>query len=267
VSKTIAICGDSWFSADPAMPGKSFGEVMCDRNSWQLWSLARAGCSNFAIGLQVDKAIELGVDAVVIGATTPDRCEFPIINDQNISIWDRLKSSFNWLDWFSLQPAAYVKKRGISNILHTRSLSATYPWISNPTIISESLNNLMFSADSTDPDYYGKMNSDQLDALRSYMLNLYDHGIKRQTDCWAISDACRRLDAAGIPYLIFIEILYQGNFKKDINWVPEKNLVNPKEFSVWNGLPKSSTTEFHYDTQEGSMMFADYVESRIKDLV
>jgi hypothetical protein len=142
MSKTVAICGGSWFAAAPELPGQSFGEIMCVRNNWRLYSLARGGCSNFAISLQVDKAIEIGVDAVVVGATTPDRGEFPIINDRNISIWDRLKKSFNCLDWFSLQPDVYVKKRGISNILHTNSLSSEYPWIKNPTIISESLGDL-----------------------------------------------------------------------------------------------------------------------------
>ena len=260
MSKTVAICGDSWFTADPDLPGQSFGEIMCARNNWRLYSLARGGCSNFAISLQVDKAIELGVDTVIVGATTPDRCEFPIINDRNISIWNRLKKSFNWLDWFSLQSGVYVKKRGISNILHTNSLSSEYPWIKNPTIISESLNNLMFNPDVTDS---AKLTAEQLDALRSYMLNLYDHGVKRQTDCWIISDACRRLESAGIPYLIFPEILYQNYFEKDISWISKKNVVN--DFSVWE-LPQGPTL-FHYDTKGTNTMFADYVESRIKDLV
>jgi hypothetical protein len=258
MTKTIAICGDSWFSADTAFPGKSFSEVMCANNQWKLLSLARAGCSNFAIGLQVDKAIELGTDFVVVGTTTPDRGEFPIINNENSSIWAKLKNSFNWDGWFNAQPDVYVKVRGISNILHTNSISGTYPWIKDPTIISESLNNLMFWGNN-------KLTSEQLDALRSYMLNLYDSGIKRQTDSWIISDACRRLEQANIPYLLFIESLYQWDFSKDIEWVPEKNVVRPRDFSVY-GLPKGSE-QFHYDAEKGSPLFANYVESRIKENV
>lgn len=259
MNKVVAICGDSWFSADTNLPDKSFGEVMCAKNNWKLLSLARGGCSNFAIGLQVDKSIELNVDFVIIGTTTPDRSEFPIINNQNSSVWDKLKNSFNWRDWFTTQPEMYVKSKGISNILHTRSLSSTYPWIKNPTIISESLNNLMFFDDN-------KLTTEQLDALRSYMLNLYDSGIKRQTDSWIISDACRRLEQAKIPYLLFIESLYQWDFSKDIEWVSEKNVVRPRDFSVLNDVPKGSTP-FHYDTENGSPIFANYVESRIKDLL
>ena len=261
MSKTVAICGGSWFSADLDLPGQSFGEIMCAKNNWQLYSLARGGCSNFAIALQVDKAIDLNVDVVVIGATTPDRCEFPIINDQNISIWDQLKKSFNFLSWFSLQPDVYVKERGISNILHHMSLSSTYPWISNPTIVSESLNNLMWYNRTKG----NKLTAEQLDALRMYMLNLYDSGIKRQMDCWIISDACRRLEFAGIPYLIFPEALYQNYFEQDISWIPKKNVIN--DFSVWK-LPGSHNTQFHYDIINGTnIMFADYVELKIKDLI
>lgn len=257
--KTIAVCGDSWFSADPNLPGKSFGELMCAENQWNLLSLARGGCSNFAIALQVDKAIELNADLVVLGTTTADRSEFPIINEQNISVWQQLKNCFDWNNWFVNQPDVYVKSRGISNVLHTNSLSSTHEWISEPTIISESLNNLMFTKPS-------KLTQEQVDALHAYMLNLYDRGIKTQIDCWIISDACRRLQTAGIPYLIFIESLYQWDFSNDIGWVPEKNVVRPRDFSVWTSLPRAGTL-FHYDAVQGSKIFSDYVQQRIKDLL
>jgi hypothetical protein len=254
---SVAICGDSWFTADLDQPGKSFGEIMCARNNWTLHSLARGGCSNFTIALQVDKAIELDSSFVILGTTTPDRAEFPIINDKNISVWESLKKTFDWHNWFNAQPEVYVKSRGISNVLHTHSLSSTHPWISDPTIVSESLNNLMFRN-------HCKLTKDQVDALQSYMLNLYDSGMKRQDDSWIISDACRRLEKSGIPYLIFVESLYQWDFSNDIEWIPEKNVVRPKDFSVWNDLPRGHAG-FHYDSNQGSKLFADYVEPRIKE--
>jgi hypothetical protein len=96
------------------------------------------------------------------------------------------------------------------------------------------------------------------------MLNLYDSGIKRQTDSWIISDACRRLEQAKIPYLLFIESLYQLDFSKDIEWVPEKNVVRPRDFSLWTELTRGPA-QFHYDVEKGSPIFAKYVESRIKE--
>lgn len=258
--KTIAVCGDSWFSADLDYPEKSFGEIMCARNEWNLLSLARNGCSNFAICLQVDKAIELQSNFVIIGATTPDRSEFPIISSQNISIWQRLKDTFDWQNWFNTQPDVFVKDRGISNVLHTNSLSSTYKWIKDPTIISESLNNLAFWADT-------KMTTEQVAALREYMLNLYDSNIKRQYDSWIVSDACRRLEKNKIPFLIYTAKLYNDEYYKDINWVPENQIIHPRDFFLENALPWDSATGFHYSPDTGGIIFADYIEQRMKDLL
>ena len=257
--KTLAVCGDSWWSADLNYSGKSFSEILCSKNNWELLSLARNGCSNFAIGLQVDKAIELNADFVIIGSTTPDRAEFPIINDQTISIWQRLKDAFTWQSWFDTQPDVFVKSRGISNVLHTNSLSSTYPWIDQPTIISESLNNLAFWQDTI-------MVPEQVAALREYMLNLYDSGIKRQYDSWIISDACRRLEKNKIPFLIYTAKLYSNEFYKDIDWVAENSVIKPKDFFLENELPWSSDTGFHYCPETGGTIFADYIEKRMKEL-
>lgn len=258
--KRLAVCGDSWWSADLNYPDKSFGEILCAKNDWELLSLARGGCSNFAIALQVDKAIELGADFVVIGATTPDRAEFPIIDNTNISIWQKLKETFDWSNWFSTQPDVFVKSRGISNVSHTNSLSSTYDWVKNPTIISESLNNLAFWKDV-------KLSPEQVDALRSYMLNLYDAGIKRQYDSWIISDACRRLEQHNIPFLIYIASLYKDDFYQDINWVNKNKLIRPNDFFLEQQLPWSSDTGFHYCPDTGGTIFSNYIETRMKDLL
>jgi hypothetical protein len=255
--KTLAVCGDSWFSSDLNFPGKSFGEILSANLDWDFVSLARGGCSNFAICLQVDKAIELNVDFVIVGTTTPDRAEFPIINDQNVSVWQKLKQSFDWQNWFSTQPGVYAKSRGISNVLHRNSLSMTNAWISNPTIISESLNNLAFWEDT-------KLNAEQVESLKYYMLNLYDSEIKRQYDSWIISDACRRLEENGIPYLIFTHSLYTDNFVSDIKWVNQSKLITQSVQSI-EDLRISDTTMFHYDCDQGGKIFADYVEEKIKN--
>lgn len=257
MKKTVAVCGDSWWSADLSYPGKSFGEILCNRNDWNLISMARQGSTNFAICLQIDKAIELGADFVIIGAGTPDRADFPIINDQNVSVWHKLKESFNWHNWFNTQPKVYDKSRGISNVLHTNSLSMTNPWIGDPTIISDSLNNLAFWADV-------KLSSEQVEALKHYMLNLYDSGIKRQYDSWIISNACRKLERQNIPYLLYTAKLYTDEFISDVDWISENKLIKPQDFFLENKLNWSSDTGFHYDTEVSGTIFADYIQQRMQ---
>ena len=257
---SITICGDSWFSLDAKNPEKSFGEIIANNNHWNLTNLARGGNSNFAIALQIDKAIESNADFVIVGTTTPDRIEIPIINDNNKSIWENLKKFFNWKDWAYYQPEVYKKIHGIDNIWNREQKSSSHI----PTVISESLNNLIFS------NPY-RLDQPQMDALKSYATTLYDSGIKRQIDCWTISDACRRLVASKIPFLLYIEPLFdpgdhwQSGFKNDIAWLDKKNVIEPWQFSYYQ-FPLDTTTAFHYGIDQ-SNVFATYIESRIKELL
>jgi len=171
--KTLAVCGDSWFSSELRFPGQSFPEILAERLGWNLLSLARGGCSNFAIALQINRAIELGADFVLASTTTPDRIELPI--------------SAQTFDF----------KRGLSNIKYSPhpDLSSLNKFLTDPTIISESINNL------TRPNLYN-IPDEQTAALKQYVAHLYDDQVKRQMDSWIISDACHRLVNSRIPFLI-----------------------------------------------------------------
>jgi len=263
-SFTLAVCGDSWFTCDTRYPNASFPEIVCNHNGWNLQTLARGGCSNFGIALQVDRAIQSNPDFILVGTTTPDRMEIPIINDSNLSVWQKLKGFFNWNDWSYNQPEVYNKSQGIDNVWYKydNDLSKKFQQHTSPTIIAESINNLIF----TNP--YDLDNA-RIEALKLYATELYDNGIKRQIDCWIISDACRRLVNSGIPFLIYIEPLfdpgdhYQTGFKQDIEWADKKNLIEPWDFSYYN-LNTVSPAIFHY-ALEDSKKFADYINKRINE--
>lgn len=257
--KTLAVCGDSWFTSDTNFPDTSMGEILATTNGWSFLSLARGGCSNFAIALQVEKAIELKADIVVVGTTTPDRIELPIIQESNLNIWDRLKKSFTWEGWIFNQPTMYSKRRGLSNIQYHPhpDLSSQHAFLTNPSVVSESMNNLAF--DSYNSEYYN-LTDEQKTALKSYMVNLYDSGLKRQVDAWIISNACRKLEYAGIPFLVYTHSLYQRDYITDINWLPEKNWTN---FAYSEILPMSTDTQFHYCPENGGTIFANHTMSKL----
>lgn len=255
--KTIAVCGDSWFTCDTDCPGQSFVEVLCSKYGFELLSLARGGCSNFAISLQVRKAIDLGADIVIVGATTPDRIEIPIIA-KNLSAWQKLKQTFSWNSWFETQPACYDPRRGLDNIAYysPRDLSSQHDFTKDPTVLSESMNNLAFLKNNTEG-----LDNEQVDSLRYYMLNLYDREIKRQYDIWAIGDACRRLEEKHTPFLLFTAHLYATRLE-EINWIPENNKLQDFDF----GKFPSNGPRFHY-SPSASETIADYFYSRIERLL
>lgn len=262
--KTLAVCGDSWFSSDLTHPGKSFGEVLANDYGYNLLSLARGGCSNFAINLQVKKAIELNSNIVILGATTPDRIELPIIVS-NLSKWERIKKAFDYHSWSSAQPSCYDIKRGLSNVKYfsKKDLSDQHSFLTSPSIISESLNNLAFQV-ANYGEYRALITREQVDALKLYMLNLYDVEIKRQYDIWAINDACRQLMENNIPFLLFTNHLFSEDSATEHKWIPAENKIVHEDFSFSPYL--GNKTRFHYGLT-ASKEIADYFQSRIEKLL
>lgn len=262
----LAVCGASWFSTDPVFPDKSWPEIICKNNRWELISLARGGCSNFAICLQIDKAIELGADFIVVGTDTSDRIDIPINNEDQVS-W--IKKIFDFKSWTSEQPSYFKKSKGLSNVRYTkRDLSGRqHEWLKNPTIVSESLNNLAWIRNN--PNYYTHdIGQNQLDTIKEYMIHLYDAELKKQQDCWIVSDACSRLTRSQKPFLIFVDPLFSNDFAQDIAWLDRIHKVDSAQFNYRNLSPDKpiSQARFHYCEENSGEIIANYVNERLKKL-
>ena len=252
------VCGDSWFSSVRDFPDESFAEQLCARHDWNLVSLARGGCSNFAIALQINRAIEMGAEFIVAGATTADRIEIPIKQQR----FEDIRDVFNWSKWSAHAPKHYVKHRGIDNVKYKPhpDISSDLESLKDPTILSESINNLAFQENNY--FYYEQEFSDQrADALKQYLVHLYDEHIKRQYDSWCLSDALRRLQASKIPFLFFTYPIFENEWYEDIAWVDKENLVFKYQFDYFN-LPYGPA-RFHTSVA-GATQFADYIQSRLK---
>jgi hypothetical protein len=252
----LAICGDSWFTVDKNFPGRSFGEIVCERNSWQLFNYALTGCSNFGICLQIDKALEHDPDFVIVGITTPDRIEIPIFNQKSMAPWRKIREFFTWDTWFSSAPSAYRRHKGLDNIYYEQGHIGNIPWLKNdPTVYTGSLNNFIWM------ENFRKLTQEQRDALKSYMLNLYDHEVKREIDVRMLNDAVQRLERKKIPYLLCIESL--DSDRSLFPSIPSEKIMTLDQFQ-FGALPRSGKASFHYsDQQNAGEMFADYIKIRI----
>ena len=143
----LAVCGASWFCSDPRFPDKSFPEILCQQHNWDLLTLARGGCSNLAIALQIEHAISVSADYILVQTVGPDRIEIPIVNTARATtVWDKMRQAFNWHGWFDNQPHLYQRSRGIANIQYHPhpDVSSKNEFLTEPTTISESMNNLAF---------------------------------------------------------------------------------------------------------------------------
>lgn len=255
--KTLVVCGGSYFSTDLDYPGQSFSEILAAKNNLQLENLARGGCSNFGVALQVNKAIELAPDFIIVGCVPHDRIDIPANKDVDI-----IKNFMNWNTWSKQENniASYDRNHGLLNVVYShaiRELSHQYSNKQFETVISESINNLLW----TNTNY--NLNSSMINALKQYITYHYDSGIKQQTDCWIMSDAARRLVASGIPFLIYIEELFNHDYVDDIAWLDRKYKVMPADFSVYSY--KIGRPLFHLDFDDSKLFALDWQKRLINE--
>jgi len=236
-SKTLMICGDSWFSTDQRYQGLSFGERLSARHDIAVVNLARGGCSNLAVALQIDRAIQCQPDFIIAGCTTWDRIDLPLA-ETGTALTDFL----SWIDWNQRgqDQCRFVKHHGLDIIKYSHAVyeqSRELGQAHRETTISESINNLIWN---------GRYDLDSVTvaALKSYVTCLYDSGIKQQIDCWVMSDAARRLQSSGIPFLFYVEPLFNHDYFDDITWLDSNYLVTYNDFT-YNHYDNSFPAVFH----------------------
>jgi hypothetical protein len=136
----IVVCGDSFMAPDPKAPGKHFSEIM------GAYSLAKPGCGNIDICFQIDEAIKLGADRVIIGTTDSARTELRITDT---TLHDLRLHNFRNGDY-------------ISDTI--------------PTLIGE---------EPDIKDKY-KLTQTKRNAVKQYFTEIYDALLKNKTDMWAL---------------------------------------------------------------------------------
>lgn len=185
--KKLVVCGDSYMAAiSPNIndldngSGKHFTELLADKLGWQVVTFARGACSNQTIRLQIDEAIKLNPDYVIISSTSPDRYELPI-NDMTTGEYYE-KDSFNF----------YREDAGLYNI-HYKSFpdkSAEHTQFNEveATMFSETLNNIF-----NNTAHNRHLNKSDVKILEKWFDRFYDSRWKKQQDGWILADGIRRL--------------------------------------------------------------------------
>lgn len=78
----LVVCGCSWSAVSVLKDykGSHFSELLANDLGAELFNFALGGASNFGIRLQLDEAIKIKPDLVIITPTYPDRIELPTDN-------------------------------------------------------------------------------------------------------------------------------------------------------------------------------------------
>jgi len=177
----LIVCGCSLSSDSVDLPGTGYGHQTAQRLGWDVEILARPGCSNGGIRIQIDEALRQQPDFVIVAPTFCDRVEIPAATGRG-----------------------YDKTAGIDNVNYGTN---SYRMIcENITTLVGNYNN---------PYRVGEIDKNTQEAIRQYINYMYDVNWKRQQDEWIIRDGIMQLFYAGIPFLLVAGPLWNtGNIRQ-----------------------------------------------------
>lgn len=248
--KRLIVCGDSWMSASVVTPGLHFSEIVANKLGYELIPLARGGMSNGGIVAQIDLALTMSPDLILMNTTSANRIEFQL----RPNTIGKPVTSLNF---------AYPYKDDLSG----------YNPFTNKDVTMGS-DNLLTLIEWFKPKYfnefYGKYSDEAIikhAAINSFFAELYDEQWKYQMDTLIHYATIHKLFMSNTPNLIMLDALHTTT---KLPWLPDKNIgMTMEEFiKIKDKLnPPNFTDPGYHTTPEAQEILANDVLLRLKNLI
>lgn len=210
----IAVCGDSYMAPVTNPAGSHFSELLAQRLGAELIYFARGGMSNGGIALQIQDAVSMRPDLILLDTSLISRVEFPIA---------QTPSQFHATD------IVYAHTESVTS--HRAEFNCRPNMISD-TIIS--LLDLPESPSRWNNLYRGIPNfKEKIEALKQYVTYLFDANWKIQVDKWCMYAVLHQLEMSGVPYVIVHDQLGIRNFP----WINQRNYIGDKIYNYYKKMP------------------------------
>ena len=207
--KQLMVAGCSFSAVSQTAPGTAWSEILADRLGWNLVNLARQGCSNGGIRIQIEEIRKQRPDFAVISATFWDRMEIPARAAPYD--WNQKDTGWNPPLQQHLQNLAlkngYDRQDGIDNVNYGNN---------NYNMICETIFSL--AENYTHPYRSGHIDKHTQSAVRSYIDCLYDSDWKKQQDEWIIREGVISMYLDGIKFLFLPNLLWPQHSTHYQSW-------------------------------------------------
>lgn len=197
----LIVCGCSYSAPSRSLPGTAYGEVLAKKLGWDVEILARQGCSNGGIRVQIDEVLRQKPTFAIIAPTFHDRMEIPA----SAAPYDwsqNTERGWNPSLQQHLQEEmlnGYDRSAGIDNVNYGN----------NPyRMICETIFSLAENYDH--PYRSSKIDRNTQAAVKQYINHMYDSNWKRQQDEWIMRDGIMQLFYSGIPFLVVANNLWDS---------------------------------------------------------
>ena len=197
----LMIAGCSFSAVSQAWPGTAWSELLAQKiENCQLVNLARQGCSNGGIRLQIEEIRRQRPDFAIVSATFWDRMEIPANS-----------APYNWAQAASsgenppleqhLQDRnrgnGYRREDGIGNVNYG---------IKPSNMICETIFTLAENFDH--PYRISRISKDAQRGIRSWIDTIYDNAWKKQQDEWIIREGVIMMHLDGIKFMVLPNLLW-----------------------------------------------------------
>lgn len=197
----LMVAGCSFSAVSQSLPGTSWSERLAAKlGNWDLVNLARQGCSNGGIRLQMDEIIRQRPDFAIVSATFWDRMEIPANSapydwDQAPSAGENPPLERHLQD--RERGNGYRKHDGIRNVNYGKEPS---------NMICETIFTL--AENFSHPYRMGKITKQAQSGVRHWIDSIYDNAWKKQCDEWIIREGVITMYLEGIEFLILPNLLW-----------------------------------------------------------
>jgi hypothetical protein len=263
----LMVAGCSYSAVSQRLPGTSWSELLAQKLGWELENLARQGCSNGGIRIQIDEILRQRPDFAVITPTFWDRMEIPAAAAP--FDWTKKRDGWNPDVQQHLQDRTlnngYCREDGINNVNYGNN---------NYRMICETIYTL--AENYPHPYRSGLISRAAQTAVRHYIDAIYDSEWKKQQDEWIIKSGIYELYHAGINFLFVPVLLWpfdpalgQQQWRNIItSAIPDKYVMSNEPESV---LPITGNNPFdgedpgYHSGPKGQEIIADNYYRRIKE--
>lgn len=210
MGKKLIVAGCSFSAPSKTLPGTSWSEVLANKLDWQLVNLARQGCSNGGIRIQIEEIRRQRPDFAIVSPTFWDRMEIPASAAPYVPPKDENKGWNSDLQQH-LQDRTlkngYDPEAGIDNVNYGDN---------KYRMICETIFSLAENYEH--PYRSGKISKDAQRAVQLYIDSMYDSNWKKQQDEWIIREGILQMYLDGINFLVLPNLLWPFNPDYQTQW-------------------------------------------------
>lgn len=234
----LAVCGCSWSCIDKEHPEIEFGHFISKQLNAEYYNLAKPGCSNFGIALQIDYALKhYDPDVFIINATTITRDEFKLKDSERYDPklgWDNVD-----FDHVIIEKLKDEHAPGYGKDYNPTILIDSYGSIFNENLDKSLADNNILSR------YEKVFDSNTFEALKKNFLYFYDADIQRHKQQMILQYALYKLQLNNKKFV------FSPN---TFDWAEGYDMVNPDVYS------KEATEWDIPETNLQTKGIADYLE-------